>query len=40
MILVDVEAGSVLVVEGAEGTLVYDVKVLVLMGIEVVAAGE
>lgn len=40
MILVDVEAGSVLVEGGDEGTLVDDVKVLVVMGVEVVDAGE
>ena len=38
--LVDVEAGSVLVEGGDEGTLVDDVKVLVVMGVEVVDAGE
>ena len=40
MILVEVEAGSVLEVGVDEGTLVDNVRVLVSMGVEVVDAGE
>lgn len=36
---VEVEAGSVLVVGGDEGTLVDDVKVLAVTGVEVVDVG-
>ena len=39
MILVEVEAGSVLEVGVDEGTLVDNVRVLVSMGVEVVDAG-
>ena len=39
MILVEVEAGSVLEVGVDEGTLVDNVRVLVSMGVEVVHAG-
>ncbi|MDE3399632.1 MAG: hypothetical protein PWK00_01070, partial [Coxiella burnetii] len=39
VIPVEVEAGSVLVVGGDEGTLVDDVKVLVVLGVEVVDVG-
>lgn len=38
--LMEVEAGSVGVVGVDEGTLVDDVKVLVVMGVEVVDVGE
>ena len=37
--LEEVEAGSVVVVGGDEGTLVDDVKVLVVMAVAVVDAG-
>ena len=40
MILVEVEAGSVLEVGVDEGTLVDNVRVLVSMGVDVVDAGE
>ena len=40
VILVEVEAGSLLVVGVDEGTLVDNVRVLVSMGVEVVDAGE
>ena len=39
MILVEVEAGSVLEVGVDEGTLMDNVRVLVSMGVEVVDAG-
>ena len=39
VILVEVEAGSLLVVGVDEGTLVDNVRVLVSMGVEVVDAG-